>query len=83
MFAVVCAWFHTLFFCLVVVVTCFWVHNFFVGIERVAGFLVQFVRGFAGWLHKLSQAVRCGWLFLELYVGWRRVPLLKPVVWWF
>jgi hypothetical protein len=45
-------------FFLFVVVMCFWVHNFFVGFVWVFGFLVWVVFGFAGWLSKLSQAVR-------------------------
>ena len=42
-------------FCLVVVVTCFRVHNTFEGVAGLAVFLVRFVRWVAGWLCWLPQ----------------------------
>ena len=45
----------SLFFCLVVVVTCFWVHNTFEGFAGLVVFLVLVAFGFGGWLCMLSQ----------------------------
>jgi hypothetical protein len=51
-------------------------HNFFVGVVLAVGFLFLFGFGFAGWLHKLSQAA----VFCFFSVCRRKKPYVDDII---